>query len=150
MKKTPIYIFTVVYAFITLWAACSGSGGNTTAEPEATASANNDTCQIDPAGFEIPKDTADVWMTNWKNMGVTLPGKGDTVFLGFHIPQCELQSMVSTLNDSLQVWAMLAMEGTGSSAEFKLVFMAQTGNPRNPYDYFDFTLPCPTTCPPDK
>lgn len=121
-------------------------------QPGTITLAVADTCVIDPGEFEIPPDTAQVWMKNWENLQVTIPGMGDTIFRGFHIPQCELQSLVTTLNDTLQVWAMLAVEKKpGGGTELKLVFQSENGSPRVPhYDYFDFTTPCPNTCPPEK
>lgn len=154
MRRTITIAATLAFVIAMAW-ACNQAGPPPTPtnekQPGMTTIAVADTCVIDPGEFEIAPDTAIAWMKNWKNLGVTIPGMGDTVFLGFHIPQCELQSLVTTLNDTLEVWAMLAVEKKSGYSELKLIFQSENGSPRVPhYDYFDFTTPCPNTCPPEK
>ena len=61
---------------------------------------------------------------------------------GAKIPICELQEILNDLGTTPDVWAMMAMKG----GKLEIVFQGLDDS-TNTYKYYDFTKPCPVTCP---
>jgi hypothetical protein len=109
----------------------------------------------------IPKDTAQKEMAAWddirKELEKDLRTSPDSalkyvVVKGFQIPPDEFQNMLSSLGPNPQVWAMLAIQRDEKTGKpyLGLIFQGKgqkTPESGNDYEYFDFTDPCPKSCP---
>lgn len=77
------------------------------------------------------------------------------ILRGFHIDHCMFASVIKDLGPDANVYAMLGITppSKGKSATLDLVFIAKPGTsdddtPEGEDDeFFDFTSPCPNSCP---
>lgn len=61
---------------------------------------------------------------------------------GAKIPLCELQEIIDDLGETPEVWAMMGMK----DGKLEIVFQG-LDDATSTYKYYDFTAPCPVTCP---
>ncbi len=110
-------------------------------------------------GYEIDSTCASQAMEAWnqvvKNIKAQYTGP-DTQFLvrGFAISNAEIDSMQAELHADSTVFGMLAVErvdlGRGQYRdETKIIFLGSSASNPDEYMYFNFTAPCPNTCPKD-
>ena len=75
----------------------------------------------------------------------------DTTYIarGFHVPFNDIKGILSATRDTNSVFAMMAIQYDSTtnppSPRLTLIFQAKDANGVN--RYYDFTQPCPTTCP---
>ncbi|MFM9946901.1 MAG: hypothetical protein ACKV1O_03085 [Saprospiraceae bacterium] len=153
MKKLLLFLVTLPVLFLGVF-ACNNSANETSmAKTETSTAASGGKL---PA-FQISADTAQAWMVRWANtrtdMVEVLQNSDiaqDTTFLvnGFQIPRLELDSMLNYLGPDPKVWAMLAIKYNAATQTFvpELVFAAEPATGGS-WSYYDFTAPCPTSCP---
>ncbi|NUO03202.1 MAG: hypothetical protein HUU01_21540 [Saprospiraceae bacterium] len=157
MKKNFPFFFALAALTLGLW-SCNNAGSEAEmAKNETTAVASGNPL---PA-FQISADSAQTWMGRWveerKDIVDVLNSANmspDTAFLvyGYHLPRLELDSMLRYLGPDPDVWAMLAIKYDSRSQKFvpELVFAAEPNGASGDWSYYDFTVPCPTSCPDDK
>ncbi len=156
MKRLFPFFLTILVLALGL---CSCNNAGSEATTDTTESATTAGGGALPA-FQIPADTAGVWMKRWiderKDIVQVLNSAGksaDTTYLvyGFHLPRLELDSMLRYLGPDPNVWAMLAIKYDTKTRAFvpELVFAAEPNGPQADWSYYDFTAPCPNACPED-
>ncbi len=98
-------------------------------------------------------EAIDAWDQVVKNIKAVYTGP-DTTFLvrGFAMHHAEIDSMQAELQNDSLVYAMLAIErvdlgGGNYQDETKIIFMGSSNANPDAYRYFNFTAPCPNTCP---
>ncbi len=156
MKNAFTLIFVLMAGALLVW-SCNNSGSEgSMAKTESDAAAGASL----PA-FQIPADSAHVWMSRWIDkrhsidQAITTCGTpSDTSYLvyGYQLPRLELDSMLQYLGPDPKVWAMIAIKYDSASQMFvpELVFAAEPNAKIKDWSYYDFTAPCPTSCPDDK
>jgi hypothetical protein len=72
----------------------------------------------------------------------TISGTNPKIPYGAKIPICELQEILKDLGDTPEVWVMMAMKDN----KLEIVFQG-LDDATNTYKYYDFTNPCPISCP---
>ncbi len=160
-KNLPILLLTLALG-ISLVVACNHADK----DKDNVLSATNNGTKPEYGGgpmpaFQISADSAQTWMKRWgvERNGIVQvlansPVASDSTLLvyGFHIPRLELDSMLNYLGPNPNVWAMLAVKYDNTQNAFvpELVFAAEPNNTKADFSYYDFTAPCPTSCPQDK
>jgi len=82
-------------------------------------------------------------------LGTLAPGDTTYIARGFHIPYNDIKGLLNAVSDTSSIFGMLAIQYDSTQRpprpQITLIFQAKdaTGALR----YYDFTQPCPTTCP---
>ncbi len=120
----------------------------TVGQDEVTLAETPASCKI--SDYQITKECSDRWQRNYEVLGKfpRVPSEGGKLVdtKGFHIKHGEFLKIIQNNPGDFEVWAMLGVEGTNETPE--LVFVVENTK-TNEITYYNFTRPCPDTCPPD-
>lgn len=147
MKHLPFFsILTFMLAGIL---ACTQSGPTSENTPKPLT---QEQALALLASHEIPASQASAAITAWSNVRSAIvpvisadsTTQNDAQFIarGFKVPMADLQNIMTAAGDTSKLWAMLAIQNSNVTIIFRIP--DATGVTR----YYDFTLPCPSNCPP--
>ncbi len=80
--------------------------------------------------------------------GMNAPQDVKYVARGFQIPYSDLKGILENVGDTSKIFAMLAIQDSaGISGKPQITLIFQAPDQTKTMRYYDFTQPCPTTCP---
>lgn len=103
---------------------------------------NSVTCEIDSISIRKGTDMITEAQSYIDSVNTSLVTGAVQIPYGAKIPICELQEIINDLGETPEVWAMMGMK----DGKLEIVFQG-LDSATSTYRYYDFTVPCPTTCP---
>jgi hypothetical protein len=151
-EKLRYFFMGFVLALACIWACTPGADSKV-----VVAESSKMKSKIPGA---LANQRIEAWEKVRKSIDSTLKPKKDStlksfVVKGFQIQPGEFQEMLNDLGPDPQVWAMLAIS-TDSITKKPIIDLIFKGRSKktiasgDEYEYYDFTDPCPPSCPPNN